>query len=148
MLTIFKFLVLTSMMTLFVYSTRAENRDTLLYPSDEAKKSNLVIMDYEDFGPPSMSFELLGQGWWSWESSGSSNINRLYPIKVVVYSNKTLKQIKSQYPVIPIKKQDYRYISLEQANRYLNKNIQDNFISSITAKLKRTKNRLETEIIE
>ena len=95
-----------------------------------------------------MSFELLGQGWWSWESSGSSNINRLYPIKVVVYSNKTLKQIKSQYPVIPIKKQDYRYISLEQANRYLNKNIQDNFISSITAKLKRTKNRLETEIIE
>jgi len=136
------------MITLFVYSACAENRDLLSNCNYKTKSSNLVILNYKDFGPPSMSFELLGQSWWSWESSGSSSPNQLYPIKVVVYSNKTLEQVKSQYPVIPIKKQDYRYIRLEQANRYLNKNIQDNFISSITATLKRTKNRLETKMME
>lgn len=134
----------------FLFIANAESQSSIV--TDVQRKTsqtnvNSLLFDYLDFGPPSMSFNLLGQSWWSWESSGGSDPNQAYPVMVVVYSNISLEQIKLIYPINPKKKKDYRYISIEQAIQYLNKNIQENAIPSVTAKLRETKGRLRVELM-
>lgn len=128
---------LTAFVVLFMTSTYAE-----------IKSSNVVVLDYKDFGPPSMSFELLGQSWWSWESSGSSDPNEKYPIKVVVFRKVSLQSIQSKYPIIPKLKQDYRYVHFREAKTYLDKNIANNVIPTVTLTLKQTLSLLESQFVE
>ena len=139
------FTVILFTTTLFAQSASSENRKSIQSNNQKAKASNIVVMDYHDFGPPSMSFELLGQSWWRWETSGSPDPSDKYSIKVVVYSNLTLAYINSKYPILPDRKQDYRYVIVNQAIQYLNKNIEDNILPEVTEKLERTKLFLTTK---
>lgn len=111
----------------------------------KADKNIITILDYSDFGPPSMSYELLGQSWWSWESSGSSNPNEKYSIRVVVYRKMTLQNIQIKYPIIPKLRIDYRYVHFHEARTYLDKNIADNVIPSVTLTLEQTRGLLESQ---
>lgn len=111
-------------------------------------KNIIAIFDYSNFGPPSMSSEFLGQSWWSWEASGSSDPNQEYAIKVVVYANIPLSRIKQEFPIDSNINQDYRYITLKKANEYLDRHIEENVIQSITNVLSQTKNKLADQLKE
>ena len=74
------------------------------------------VFDYEDFGPQSMAWEKIGMQWWQWDSQGiSSNPIYEYDIKVVVYREMPLAQLKALYPVEKVKKKDFRYFAYDDA---------------------------------
>jgi hypothetical protein len=86
---------------------------------------NTLVLAYEDFGPGVMASNLLGQAWWQWQPEGDGNPATRYPIKVVVYWNVPLDKVKQAYPVMPEKKQDYRYVERNKALAFLDSSIQD-----------------------
>lgn len=143
MLTFRKYSILNLVLFLFLSSTDADEHVVAVSNEFGSNHSNYLIINYNDFGPHSMSFELLGHSWWAWESIGSSDPNERYPIKVVVYTQMTLESVKSKYPVVPEQKQDFRYIKLSQAIKYLDRNIKENIVPSVTTILLNTKQKLE-----
>ena len=104
-------------------------------------KSNTVLLDYEEFGPPVVANEILGMDWWQWQEFGDSR-PRKYDIKVVVYKNISLDQVKEWYPIEPDKEKDFRYLEYGKALNYLDKLIKDNVIEELTVTLVKTKNTL------
>lgn len=88
---------------------------------EDALTTSHIVLQYEAFGTPALSSELLGQAWWQWYSSYGV-LGSKFDIKVVVYTKDTsLEKIKKQYPVIEEKNQDYRYVSYENVMLYLKK---------------------------
>ena len=83
------------------------------------------VFNYEDFGPQSMSYERLGMQWWQWDNHGSSDPNYKYDIKVVVYRDMPLSQIKSLFPVETSSKKDFRYFEYNDSIEYLNEKIKE-----------------------
>ncbi|MBI3898981.1 MAG: hypothetical protein HY308_11900 [Gammaproteobacteria bacterium] len=100
-----------------------------------------VVLNYEDFGPQAMAYELLGMEWWQWLPHGDSRPTT-YDIKVVVYRNGTLDDVKHQYPTVAEKEQDYRYLAYPEALQYLDKNIKENVLQPVTDKLKLTREKI------
>ena len=92
----------------------------LSYGNDSKK---LIILNYSDFGPQSMSYDVLGKEWWQWKTHGDSRPGKHHEIKVIVYRNITLKKVKNLYPVIKENKQDYRYLEYQKAIDYLDDKI-------------------------
>lgn len=83
-----------------------------------------VILSYKDFGPQPES--LLGVYHWQWPDAENRPRRPIeYDIKVVVYRDISLEEIEKKFPVIPEKKQDYRYIEYEAAALFLDKRIYD-----------------------
>jgi len=68
-----------------------------------ATKQNYIILNFSDFGPLTLSRDLLGNDWWQWQSHGNSK-PRVYNIKVVVYKDISSGKIKQLFPVIIEKK--------------------------------------------
>jgi hypothetical protein len=83
-----------------------------------------IILNYKDFGPPSLAGELLCSYYWQWDKHGDSR-PRDYNILVVVYRNVDIKSIKLQFPVVEEKEQDYRYVEYDNAIAFLNSSIED-----------------------
>ncbi len=81
------------------------------------------VFDYEDFGPQSMVYEKIGMEWWQWNNHGSSDPNSKDDIKVVVYRDMPLSQIKSLFPVSEREKKDFRYFEFSDAIQHLNESI-------------------------
>ena len=103
--------------------------------------SSVTILDYDDFGPQVVAHEVIGMQWWQWQSHGDAR-PRKYDIKVVVYKDLPLATIKKNYPVIPAKQQDYRYLQYDKAIQYLNELIKEDAIPALTTKLKSTRHKL------
>ncbi len=114
----------------------SEDNDTALSPE------YYLILNYADFGPQVVACDLLGFEWWQWESTGSSDPNQKYDIKVIVFKDVSLKIIKRHFPVIPEKEQDYRYVSYKDAVDYLKRAIEEDILEVVTSKLKDTKVRI------
>lgn len=112
----------------------------LIACSNQSKDS--IIMNYEDFGPQSLSWKHIGMEWWQWQPHGDSNPQTKYEIKVVIYRNYSLEDVQKKYPVNKKKNQDYRYIEYSTALRFLDKNIKENVIPETTTRLKQTKNNI------
>jgi hypothetical protein len=83
----------------------------------------ILILKYDDFGPQAIAWETLGMQWWQWDNHGDSDPNAVYDIKIVVYRDIPLRDVKERFPVVQKTKQDYRYIKYNAALRYLDKNI-------------------------
>ena len=96
----------------------------LCFGCQELSFGGTAIFDYEDFGPQVAVYELIGFQWWQWESHGDPDPGNKAAIKVVVYWNEPLTTVKTRYPVIPEKKQDYRYLVYDKARDHLQKLIQ------------------------
>ena len=78
-----------------------------------------VVLKYEDFGSDAISSKLLGQAWWQWYPAYGVPGSK-FDIKVVVYTQaEDLEKIKTQYPVIEEKNQDYRYVTFTAVMQYL-----------------------------
>jgi hypothetical protein len=112
------------------------------------------VFDYEDFGPQTMAWEKIGMQWWQWDSHGiSSDPNYKYDIKVVVYRDMTLTQIKSLYPVDRAKRKDFRYFEYDDSIKYLNERIteldseKEEWAIKLQERLIQTKMRIQKEII-
>jgi len=102
------------------------------------RNSNLVLLKHEDFGPQVVAHEILGMDWWQWQSHGDSK-PRKYDIKVVVYKDIDISEVKKLFPVDPDLLQDYRYVNYSVAIDYLDKVIEENVLESVTTKLVDTK---------
>jgi hypothetical protein len=60
----------------------------------------------------------------------------------VVYRQLGLADVKKQYPVSPQQLKDYRYVEYAKAVRYLDDQINENAIASLTARLQETKAKI------
>ena len=95
------------------------------YQQSTAAQVADIVLPYGVFGPPSAVYELIGWNWWQWNQWNPDDPSREYPIKVVVYWNQTLEQIKKKYPVDEAKEQDYRYVEYTAVVPYLEKTIKE-----------------------
>jgi len=89
-------------------------------------KTNTIVLSYDDFGPQAMSYEQIGKEWYQWNSQGPDDPNARDEIKVVVYRNVSLDEVKRKYPVIE-GQQDYRYLEYQAALHLLKKYEEDPF---------------------
>jgi predicted HTH transcriptional regulator len=83
-----------------------------------------VILPYSIFGPQVAAYELIGKEWWQWDSQGDDN-DRNYPIKVVVFWEKTREETAERHPVNQEKLEDFRYIEYSKAITQMENTIKD-----------------------
>ncbi|RTZ20081.1 hypothetical protein [Vibrio penaeicida] len=120
-----------------------------VFSSSINANSSITVMNYHDFGPPSLSGKLLGVEWFQWQSHGDSK-PRNYPVKVVVYEGYELEKVESLYPVNSAKEQDFRYVTFDSAVDFIDsslidlKALQDEGapVANIVSKLEKTKDTL------
>lgn len=113
--------------------------------SSPISASQLWFFDYRDFGPQAAAHELLGMEWWQWDNHGSPDPKAHYPIKVIVYQGYSKEAVARRFAVDPAGKRDYRYVSHQQAVKYLKKQISDNVLPEVTRKLKVTLKQLQVD---
>ena len=104
-------------------------------------RSKVVILDYREFGPQIIASEVIGMEWWQWNSHGDSRY-RDYTIKVAVYRDISLEEVKTKYPVNSTTESDYRYLKHSIALEYLDKKITENVMKSVTQQLIQTREKL------
>jgi len=103
------------------------------------------VLKYQDFGPQVAVYELIGFEWWQWDTHGDSR-PRHYPIKVVVYWDEDIADIRHQFPVIKEKEQDFRYLTYEKAIRHLERMIAEEVgDDKLIKRYKKALERLRTE---
>lgn len=114
------------------------------------------VLSDADFGPPGMSYELIGNAWNQWKDEGHELPDDV-EIKVVVYRGVGLEEVKKQFPVLR-GKSDYRYVEYGRAVQFLHENMkqvesykeadEDGNPVRIWEKLSRTLAKTHTLIIE
>ncbi len=111
-----------------------------------------AIFEYEDFGPQSMIWKKIGMQWWQWDDHGDSDPRTRYDIKVVVYADRPLDEIKTLFPVDKNLKNDYRYFEYHEALKHLDENIREmnqvdeQWAVDLEDRLIRTRERILREI--
>ena len=122
--------------------------------SDIAGKAHIAVFPYEDFGPQAISYELLGMGWYQWDSHGYEDPDYKYNIKVIVYDGMSLADVIRAYPTVQ-GQVDYRYVTKDRAVAFLNSKIAeceesarsepDIGMASVLSVLKRTVRKIEQD---
>jgi len=92
--------------------------------SNNSSQSQMFVLPYSAFGPPTMSGSLLGVEWFQWNSHGDSR-PRKYDVNIVVYRNISLAEVKNKYPISKEQEIDYRYVIYSDSIAYFNENIID-----------------------
>jgi hypothetical protein len=92
----------------------------------QTPKANTIVLSYNDFGPQVVTHEKIGMGWYQWNSQGPDDPNSSDDVRVVVYRNISVDEVKRMYPVIE-GKQDYRYLEYQPALSLLKQYEQDPF---------------------
>jgi hypothetical protein len=95
-----------------------------LFNCSENEKQ-ILILSYDDFGPQALAWETFGMQWWQWDNHAGSDPNTKYDIRIVIYRDVPLHEVKARFPVVQETKQDYRYIEFNAALRYLDNSILD-----------------------
>jgi hypothetical protein len=108
-------------------------------------RQHVAVFNYSDFGPQVIASEVVGMEWWQWQAHGDSR-PRSYDIKIVVYRDIPLDEVRKQHPVDETGERDYRYLNYETALTYLNEKINDNVLEDVTATLEATRSRLIGEL--
>jgi hypothetical protein len=81
-----------------------------------------LTLAYNDFGPQALAYETLGMQWPQWQSHGDDRDNDP-PIDIIVYTNTDRATVQKQFPIDPARNRDRRYLPLNTAIAYLEKNI-------------------------
>ncbi len=110
----------------------------LLVACVSSSNQQILIMNYNDFGPQVIASDIIGMEWWQWEVHGDSRPTS-YPIKVVVYHNISLAAVKNQYPINQREGKDFRYLEYTKAIAYLDEKIEENVIDEVTDRLMETR---------
>lgn len=106
-------------------------------------KNSPLVLDYADFGPQVIAHEVIGTQWWQWQDHGDSR-PRDYGIKVVVYRETPLAEIKELFPVVAEQEQDFRYLHYDKALHYLNDKISENVIPVVNENLIDTRLKIQS----
>jgi hypothetical protein len=107
-------------------------------------QQEVVLLNYNDFGPQVIAQEVIGMEWWQWQDHGDSDPAVVYPVKVVVYRNIPLAQVEQRYPVEPDQNKDFRYLEYQHALRFLDEKIAENIQENVTEQLKTTRKKIVT----
>ncbi len=104
--------------------------------------SEVLVLNYSDFGPQVAAYRLLGPEWWQWQPHGDPDPKKQYDINVVVFHGELEEEIKERFSVAPLDEIDYRWITLDQALQYLNKEISENVLGITTVRLVETRTKI------
>ena len=121
---------------------------TLLTSCSVHSQQEVVLLDYQDFGPQIIAREVIGMEWWQWQEHGDSDPAAVYPVKVAVYRDIPLTEVAQRYPVEPEQKKDFRYLEYQNALRFLDKKITENVQESVTEQLKATRKKITEQLGE
>lgn len=123
---------------------------TLLTSSAVAvhSRQEVVLLDYNDFGPQIIAQEVIGMEWWQWQDHGDSDPAAVYPVKVVVYRDIPLPEVQQKYPVDPEQRKDFRYLEYRNALRFLDEKITENMLDSVMEQLKSTRKKITEQLGE
>jgi hypothetical protein len=94
----------------------------VLPPGPPARPPHTMVLAYEDFGPQSMAFGLIGMEWWQWEAGGSWEPGDRFDVRVVVYRGLTLAEVRAEYPSVK-GRADYRYVSYDEAMEHFERSM-------------------------
>ena len=118
----------------------------LCAPGCATAPRNMMVLQYHDFGPQAAAYQAIGMEWWQWDNHGDPDPNFQYDVKVVVYRDIPLSQVREAYPVVKSKEQDFRYLAYTDAMAYLNTTIQEDAMAEVTHRLKLTRAGIEKEL--
>lgn len=104
-----------------------------------------LIFDYADFGPQAMAYRVIGPKNHQWDPQTPIPFGA-EGVRVVVYRNMSLEEIKQHFPVDPERHQDYRYLTYADALDYLDARIRQNLLKRITLKLERTRDTIRAHL--
>src|SRR5688500_12723398 len=95
-------------------------------------KSKILVLDYHrEFSPSALTWEIVGDPWYQWNNHGSSDPRQFDDIKVVIYRNISLEEVKQMYPVDEKKLRDYRYLDYETAIDFLSKHGDEPYLETL-----------------
>lgn len=103
-------------------------------------KRHTLVLSYQDFGPQAAAYELIGFEWYQWNSHGSDKPAEHDDVKVVVYRDIPLADVKRRYPVLQ-GRQDYRYVTYEAAIAYCDLMLQEH--RDLLGHLRNTKQKIQ-----
>ncbi|MCI5122066.1 MAG: hypothetical protein D3908_12915 [Candidatus Electrothrix sp. AUS4] len=121
---------------------------TLLTSCAVHSQQEVVLLDYNDFGPQIIAREVIGMEWWQWQDHGEPDPAAVYPVKVAVYRNIPLTEVEQKYPVAPEQKKDFRYLEYQNALRFLDEKITEDMQESVTEQLKATRKKITEQLGE
>lgn len=121
---------------------------TLLTSCSVHSRQEVVLLNYNDFGPQIIAGEVIGMEWWQWQDHGDSDPATVYPVKVAVYRNIPLTEVEQRYPVEPERKKDVRYLEYRNALRFLDEKITENMLEDVTEQLKATRKKITEQLGE
>ncbi len=79
----------------------------------------VLVLEYADFGPPSLAGGLLGPEWYQWESEGGPDPAARFNVRVVIYRGISLKEVRRLHPVDREHSIDFRYVGYDRAVAWL-----------------------------
>lgn len=104
-----------------------------------------LVLDYADFGPQAMAYKVLGPKNHQWDPQTPIPFGA-EGVRVVVYRNIDLEQVKQHFPVDPGRHQDYRYLAYSDALDYLDARIRQNLLKRITLRLEETRSAIRNHL--
>ena len=118
----------------------------LLFLNACVNKQIVLKLDYQDFGPQAMSYELIGYDWWSWLDCHCEETADQYPVYVIVYVNMDKELLTINFPIDQQKGSDLSFVKYCDAMEYLQSQInevnQTPTLNQITKNLTETKSQL------
>ncbi len=94
-------------------------------------KSKTLVLDYGELGPSSLTYEIVGNEWYQWNNHGDSDPKNFDDVKVVVYRDIPLEEVRQMYPVDEKRFMDYRYLDYETAIDLLSKHEGEPYLDSL-----------------
>jgi hypothetical protein len=104
-----------------------------------------LVLDYADFGPQAMAYRVIGPKNHQWDPQTPIPFGA-EGVRVVVYRNIELEEVKHHFPVNPERHQDYRYLHYADAVEYLDARIRQNLLKRITLRLERTRDMIRNHL--
>jgi hypothetical protein len=82
-------------------------------------QGHVLVLEYADFGPPSLASGLLGPEWYQWESEGGPDPAAAFHVQVAVYRGISSKEVRRRHPVDPAHGIDFRYVRYDRGLAWL-----------------------------
>lgn len=86
---------------------------------EAAAPVHVLVLEYADFGPPSLASGLLGPEWYQWESEGGPDSNARFDARVAVYRDISSKEVRRLHPVDRKHSIDFRCVRYDKAIAWL-----------------------------
>lgn len=81
--------------------------------------ARVLVLEYADFGPPSLASGLLGPEWYQWESEGGPDPAARFNVQVAVYRGISSREVRRLHPVDRARLLDFRYVRHDRAVAWL-----------------------------